>query len=144
MLSSGIEQVPELVSKLQSERSDLAKQVATQAEQLIAYEAQTILADAHSPFILIFQNRDANALRKLANLLVEPDGNYAVLMNQQGTDVMLMIASSTVDGIHAGDTLKAILAEFDGRGGGRETFAQGVLKNFEDIDTLSQVIDQHV
>ena len=144
LLSSGIEQIPELVEKLQSERSDLAKKVAAQSEQLLSYEAQEIIENAPGDAIkLSFENRDNGDLRTLANLLTA-ECKVVAIANKSGEDVTLIVASAEDSDAHAGNLLRAILAEFDGRGGGRDNYAQGVLKNFSDVTALMNVIDNHI
>lgn len=141
MLSSGIDTVSELVEKLLTERNDLNKQLITQNRQLLTYEAQSIL-DSHTAKVikLAFDNRDNGDLKTLASLLTENEIKLVALVNQTGEDMTVIVASSD-DNSHAGNILRAILAEFDGRGGGRENYAQGVIKDFVDVSALLDVIE---
>lgn len=146
LLSSGANQVYELVEKLQSERSELSKQVTEQKEKLLAYEAQEILennADA-GVIKLVFENYANDDLRIMANHLREGENTRIAMVNQTGDDTMLIIATSDDSDVHAGNTLRAILAEFDGRGGGRDNYAQGILKGFDDVTRLMSAIDKHL
>lgn len=141
MLSSGIETVSELVEKLLIERNELSKQLASQSRQLLTYEVQNILESHTAKVInLAFDNRNNDELKTLASLLTENENKLVVLINQIGEDMTVIVASSHKDS-HAGNILRAILGEFDGRGGGREAYAQGVIKNFSDISALLDVID---
>ncbi len=146
LLSSGINQVYELVEKLQTERSDLSKQVAEQKEKLLTYEVQELLAQKSDNGIikLVFENYASDDLRIMANHLRDGNNTRVAIVNKSGDDVMLIIATSDDNPLHAGDTLREILAEFDGRGGGRENYAQGVLKGFDDTESLVLTIDKHL
>lgn len=146
LLSSGANQVYELVEKLQSERSELSKQVTEQKEKLLAYESQAILennADA-GVIKLVFENYTNDDLRIMANYLREGENSQIAIVNQTGDDTMLIIATSDDSDVHAGNILRAILAEFDGRGGGRDNYAQGILKGFDDVAGLMSAIDKHL
>ena len=144
MLSSGIDTVSELVEKLLIERNELNKQVIVQNRQLLTYEAQDIL-DSHTTKIikLAFENRSNDDLKTLASLLTENEIKLVALVNQSGEDMTVIVASSD-DSKHAGNILCAILAEFDGRGGGRENYAQGVIKGFTDVSAIMSVVNQHI
>jgi len=143
-LSVATDQVLERVEKLQSERSDLYKQVQAQTEQLLSYEAQTLLQAVQGQVIIhMFSDRDNNDLRTLANLLTAEDV-IVVFANQSGEDTTLIVAAPENSAIHAGNTLRAILAAFEGRGGGRDSYAQGILKNFADTDALQAAIEEHL
>lgn len=146
LLSSSVNQVYELVEKIQTERSELTKQVAEQKEKLLAYEAQAILeSNADGGVIkLVFENYANDDLRIMANHLRERENARIAIVNQIGDDTMLIIASSDDSDSHAGNILRAILAEFDGRGGGRDNYAQGILKGFDDVAALVLIIDKHL
>jgi len=142
-LSSGIEQVLPLVEKLQSERTDLNKRIAAQTQTLIGYEASDILKAADTSMIkLRFDNRDNNELKTLANHLTQADNIIVIIANQNGLDCTLIVATSETVTTHAGNTLRAIVEHFGGRGGGRENYAQGVLKDFSDISALMTTVDE--
>lgn len=142
LLSSTIDTVSDLVEKLLVERNDLNKQVSAQSRQLLTYEAQDILESHTTKIIkLAFENRDSAELKTLASLLTENDIKLVALVNQAAGDMTVIVASSDTDS-HAGDILREILAEFDGRGGGRENYAQGVIKDFSDISAMRTVIDR--
>ncbi|GAB5492239.1 MAG: serine-tRNA(Ala) deacylase AlaX [Phototrophicaceae bacterium] len=142
MLSSGVEGLSDLVEKLLSERNLLQKQVRTQSRQLLQYEAQEVLASHTTKIIkLAFENRENSDLKMLASLLTENDIKLVALVNQMDEDMTVIVASSDSDS-HAGNILREILSEFDGRGGGRDDYAQGVIKGFSDISAMRRVIDR--
>src|SRR5690606_5452626 len=106
------------------------------------YEAQDILESHTTKIIkLAFDNRDNDELKTLASLLTENENKLVVLVNQTGEDMTVVVASSDKES-HARNILRTILSEFDGRGVGREAYAQGVIKNFSDVSAVMAVVDR--
>lgn len=146
LLSAATGDVYARVEKLQNERQDLEKQVKTLREQALTYEASDLLSKAEivdgiQLIKVSYEDRTNDELRILGNLLTSENNNAAVLLNRNSADLTIVVCASDESGVHAGKTLKAIVTQFDGRGGGRENYAQGVLKNFADTDAMMQAID---
>lgn len=146
LLSSSTGDVYTLVEKLQNERQDLEKQVKALREQALSYESIELLSKAENLANLklvkaSFEERSNDELRVLGNLLSSGNKVAAVLLNRNSDDLTIVVCASDESGVHAGNTLKAIVTQFDGRGGGRENYAQGVLKNFADTDELIETIN---
>jgi alanyl-tRNA synthetase len=145
-LSASLESISPLVQKLQAERQDLSKEVETMREALLRYEMADMVSNA-SPLGKLhlikaaFEERSGDELRVLGSLLAAEAGMAAVLVNRSGADVTVIVAAAPDTGLNAGAILKDLLARFGGKGGGRETYAQGVLKNFDDISGLMQAVD---
>lgn len=146
LLSASINDVYPLVQKLQNERQDLEKQVKILREQALSYETANLLAKAenHADELKLVkmsdEGRSNDELRVLANLLSAESKTVAILLNYASDDLTIVVSAADDSGIHAGNTLKAIVTQFEGRGGGRENYAQGVLKGFKEIDKLLQSI----
>lgn len=133
-LSTGVDDLIENIEKLSTERNELSKTVASQHQQLMQYEAQELLKNMETVgdnaiIFATFDNRLANDLKLLANALTEQANAVVVLLNQQGKDSELIIATSHETGIHAGNMIKSIFAELSGRGGGSNIYAQGIMPN---------------
>jgi alanyl-tRNA synthetase len=148
-LSASIDDVYSLVQKIQSERQDLDKQVKSLREQILSYESVDLLAkvehiDELKLVKMNYEDRTSDELRVLANLLSAQSQTAAVLVNRIGENITVIVCAADDSNIHAGNTLKAILTQFDGRGGGRENYAQGVLKGFKDIEALMQTINSNL
>jgi alanyl-tRNA synthetase len=146
-LSASFEAIHPLVQKLQTERQDLSKQIETMRESLLSYEVGDLVSNASNmgSYHLIkasFEERNGDELRVLGNLLAAESTMAAILVNRAGADVTVMVAAASDTGLNAGTILKDLLGRFGGRGGGRETYAQGVLKNFEDVSALMQAVDE--
>jgi len=145
MLSSGTDEIVNLVQKLQNERQELNKSVKALRQQLLGYEKVELLASAEKlkDMRLIkksFDNREADELRLLANSLAEEAQTLVVFANQQGDNVAVLVAASEDAGKQAGKVLRAVLGQFNGRGGGNESYAQGIIKDFDDVQALLRSI----
>lgn len=149
LLSASIDDVYNLVQKLQNERQDFGKQVKTLRQEVLSYESINLLAKAENIGNLqlvkmSYKDRTNDELRILANLLSAQNQTVAVLVNQTGENVTVIVSAADDSNIHAGNTLKAIVTQFEGRGGGRENYAQGILKSFKDIEALMQSINDNL
>jgi alanyl-tRNA synthetase len=146
-LSTAFESILPFVERLQNERQALGKQVEEMRERLLRYEMGELFSKAenHENYHLVkasFEERSGDDLRTLGTLISLESQMAAVLVNRAGADVTVMVAAASDTGLHAGNLLKALLAKFDGKGGGRDTYAQGVLKNFEDVSALMAEVDE--
>jgi alanyl-tRNA synthetase len=141
-LSSAPDDVPMLVAKLLTEKQELTRQISAQRETLLRFERDQLLAQA-VPVSTIqlataaFHARGAEDLRVLANQLAEHPDAVAVLVNQQGEQLSVTISAAAGTGIHAGNLLKAVLESFGGRGGGRDTYAQGACQGTDPTSVLN-------
>lgn len=145
LLSSGVEQVIPLIEKLQAERSDLNKKVIAQGAALLRYEADDLLKKYNEKLLkLTFENRDNSDLRTLANHLTKNTDKIVIIANQEAKDCTIIVAISEALDTHAGNTLRAIVENFGGRGGGRDHYAQGILKDFKDVSALMNMVDDYV
>jgi alanyl-tRNA synthetase len=149
LLSAGTGDVVSLVQKLQDERQVLSKQVATMQESLLQFEKLELLNQAQSIGKIrlvqtVFDDKPNDALKTLGNLVREEAETVGVFVNRQGDNVGVAVCASADSGVHAGNLLKALLADFDGRGGGGEPFAQGMVKGLSDTSTLVASIEAKV
>ncbi|MEL6404102.1 MAG: DHHA1 domain-containing protein [Chloroflexota bacterium] len=143
LLSSGIEDIPERVSQLLLERNALSKEVDSLRESLLAYEADSLFVEGQV-ITQAFDDRSADELRTLASILTQKGTPLVAFASLTDGDTTLLIATNGDNDYHAGNILKATLAEFDGRGGGRDGYAQGILKNFTDTDILLASINTNI
>ncbi|MGJ3240155.1 MAG: alanyl-tRNA editing protein [Anaerolineae bacterium] len=138
MLSCGVEQVPELVEKLQAERATFARQVSEQAQALLAHDAQALLQKTSHPHLILTDGeRSPDDLRTLAHHLLADSAVQVVVFLQLNDDaITLIVASDEANTYDANALLQAILTPFGGRGGGRTNYAQGVIKAYDDLSTI--------
>jgi alanyl-tRNA synthetase len=123
-------QVPELVERSLIETKSLQKQVKELADQLLPVEAAALRAQADevdglSVVSHVFENRDANAIKQMAQAVVEEPNTVALLVSAAGSKLTLVVACSQDARLHAGNLLRETLTQFGGGGGGRPEFAQG-------------------
>jgi alanyl-tRNA synthetase len=149
LLSAGTGDIFNLVQKLQEERQALSKQVAELNESLLQHEKSALLnsaitVDGIRLVMAAFDNQSSDALKTLGNLLRAEAKTVGVLVNRQVDNVGVAVCAADDTGIHAGNLLKALLADFDGRGGGSESFAQGVCKGLADTSALLPSIEAKV
>jgi alanyl-tRNA synthetase len=104
--------------------------------------AQAIQIGERSIITTGFEGRTADDIRILANQLAELPLTIAVLVNRQGEQSAVAVSAATDSGIHAGNLLKAIVEHFGGRGGGRETYAQGTCPANDAATILATAHDQ--
>jgi alanyl-tRNA synthetase len=149
-MTTGLEQLPENVRRLQEERNLLAKTVEDQREDLLSFERDRLLSEAESAGDVrvvkaVFTGRDSDDLKLLGLLLANVSGVVALLVNQQGDDATVAVSAAEDSEIHAGNVLRAHLAQFDGHGGGNSRYAQGICKGLlaDDAgDTLTDFLQQ--
>ncbi|MEO1645812.1 MAG: DHHA1 domain-containing protein, partial [Chloroflexota bacterium] len=143
LLSSGVEDIPARVSQLLDERNFLSKEVDNLREALLTYEADALFIEGQV-ITQAFDDRTADELRTLASILTQKGTPLVAFASLTDGDTTLLIATNGDNDYHAGNILKATLAEFDGRGGGRDNYAQGILKNFTDTDILLASINTNI
>ena len=149
LLSAGTGDVVALVQKLQDERQALSKQIAAMQEMVLQFEKLELLNEAQAVGRIrlvqaVFDDKPNDALKTLGNLVREEAETVGVFVNRQGDNVGVAVCASADSGVHAGNLLKAILADFDGRGGGGEPFAQGMIKGLADTGALVASIEGKV
>jgi alanyl-tRNA synthetase len=122
-------ELPESVSRLQAESRGLRTQVRDLTERLAGFEA-TALADQAESFgarrvvLRVIADRDGAALKGLAHSIVSRQGHVAVLVSA-ARPALVVVARSADQAADAGAIVKALVARFGGKGGGRPDGAQG-------------------
>ncbi|MEL6526438.1 MAG: DHHA1 domain-containing protein, partial [Chloroflexota bacterium] len=129
--------------QLLDERNFLSKEVDNLREALLTYEADALFIEGQV-ITQAFDDRTADELRTLASILTQKGTPLVAFASLTDGDTTLLIATNGDNDYHAGNILKATLAEFDGRGGGRDNYAQGILKNFTDTDILLASINTNI
>jgi alanyl-tRNA synthetase len=139
LFSSGRDEAPALVSRLQEEHKQLLRRVRVLEETTTRVEAEELLAetkvrsDGARIIARTFEGRDADSLKRLAQALIAHTGCVALLGSSDEGAARLVFARSA-DGI--GDMnglMREACALLDGRGGGRPDLAQGGGRHVEKI-----------
>ncbi len=130
LLDSGVQDVPELVVKLQEGLRRAERELNAQREALVEYQARELLAGAETGagVRLVAQemaDADPALVQKMARALIAEPGVVVLLGCARGGKGTVVFARSEDCSVHAGNLLRDTLREFGGGGGGRPDFAQG-------------------
>jgi alanyl-tRNA synthetase len=128
-LSTGVDELPELVGTLAEERRTLEKRLALLTEQLTAHEARALHAgtppDAAGRRIIVCTKDDVHVKeRQLLAQQVIACGQ-AIYLAMSVEPPALLLAASDDTGIDCGRLLREALQAVGGRGGGTARLAQG-------------------
>jgi alanyl-tRNA synthetase len=147
LFSASRDDAPKLTARMVEENKELHHQIRSLEEVSARVEADELLAStspnaaAVGVVCKIFENRDAEALKRLALALIAHPNTIALLGSRDKEAARLVFAKSA----EAPGDMNALMREactmLDGRGGGKPDLAQGGGKN---IDKLEAAIDQAV
>jgi alanyl-tRNA synthetase len=129
-LSVGVEEIEGTVGRLRENEERARKRLADTGEQLLAYEAQELIAHAEIVGIVrvvrrAFEDRGLDEIRTLAKAIAS--GGCVALLGLRAEKTQLIFACGAALEVDCGALLRVTLAEFGGRGGGQPTLAQGGL-----------------
>jgi alanyl-tRNA synthetase len=119
-------ELPDAVARLQGDARDLQKTIKRLQEKLAGFEAQALVALGKTvgPWRLVAEAAewDAAGLKALAQSAASSAGTIAVLFNPAGG--LVAIARAVDVPFDSSAAVKALVAQFGGRGGGRPELAQ--------------------
>ena len=147
LFSAGRDEAAKLASRMVDENKELHRRVRSLEEVAARVEAQELLADTapnHAGVRVVthvFDNRDAESLKHLAQALIANPNTIALLGSREKEAARLVFARSadTTDDMNA--MMRAACELLDGRGGGRPDMAQGGGKNVERLaDALESAL----
>ncbi len=130
LFSTDVAEVPRLVERNLAQLKELQQAVKTFSEEQLAREAG-VLASGAQPLgnyrlvMQSFTDKDAGAVKTLAQNLQTQAGIIALLATVQGGKVSLIFTRAADVDVHVGNLLRDSLRHFGGSGGGRPDFAQG-------------------
>jgi alanyl-tRNA synthetase len=128
LLSVQSSELPDAVARLQAEAREQRLQARTLGEELAAFESAALRTSAMDlngrRLVACVLDKDQAGLKLLAQG-VAAGGGPAVLLVSAARPAAVVIARGGDPGIDAGAVLKAIVAQFGGKGGGRPDLAQG-------------------
>ena len=138
-------ELPEAVTRLQSDARELRHQARALAEQLAGYEAAELAGgaeDVGSSRVVckVVDRRDAAALKALAQAIVARPGHIVVLVGGSRPAVVVAARSADVN-VDAAHVVKGLLGRFGGKGGGRPEAAQGGGLDAEPDDVRAAAYD---
>jgi alanyl-tRNA synthetase len=128
-LSIQPEELPAAVFRLQGETRELRQQVRALGEALAGHEADALVRGAEPVgqalvVCRVIEGRDAAGLKSLAQAVASKSRHIAVLVSG-AEPVQVVIARADDAPGDAAALLKALVAKFGGRGGGKPEAAQG-------------------
>jgi alanyl-tRNA synthetase len=132
LFSTGRDDAPQLAAQMVEEHKELNRRIRALEELAAAAEAEKLLATARDGVIsAIFDGRDAESLKKLAQALIAHPQTIALLASRDHDTARLVFARSA-DAVGDMNTLmREACALLDGRGGGKPEIAQGGGKRVE-------------
>ncbi|MCA1850343.1 MAG: DHHA1 domain-containing protein, partial [Acidobacteria bacterium] len=131
MFSVGRDEAAGSVARLMEEHKQLARRLRSLEEVAARAEAEGLLGGAKALAggvrlcALVFEDRDAESLKKLAQSLIARPKTIALLGSREGGDARLVFARSADAHGDMNAILREACATLDGRGGGRPDMAQG-------------------
>ena len=122
-------ELPDTVSRLQAESKTLRSEIRALSEQLAVHEASALAAESEPlggrrVVCRAMDGRDGAALKALAQAVASRPGHVAVLVSAS-RPALIVAARSADEATDAGALVKALIARFGGKGGGRPDGAQG-------------------
>ena len=128
-LSVAPEELASAVERLQNESKSVQRALRVANEKLAAYEARALVARGtrmgHRLVIAeALPDLDAAGLKAMAAAAAAEPG-AAVALFTATSPALVVVASHPAAGLDAGVTLKALVAQFGGKGGGKADLAQG-------------------
>ena len=135
LFSTGRDDAPQVAAQMVEEHKELNRRIRTLEESVAEAEAEKLLASASDGVVTkVFDDRDAESLKKLAHALIANPHTIALLASRDNDTARLVFARSA----DAAGDMNALMREacglLDGRGGGRPDMAQGGGKNVEKIE----------
>jgi alanyl-tRNA synthetase len=145
MFSVGREDAPASVLRLVEEHKELMRRARNFEETAARAEAQELIGeatrsgDAVHVVARVFDGRDADSLKRLAQALVHHPSTIALLGSRDNEHARLVFARSADAGGDMNDLMREACAMVEGRGGGRAEMAQG---GGHKTDRLAEAIER--
>lgn len=145
LFSAAREDIPQLTAHLLEENKELHRRVRLLEEIAAEVEAAKLLANAVGGVVAqVFDGRDADSLKKLAQALIANPGTVALLGSRDKDTARLVFARSS----DAAGDMNALMREactlLDGRGGGKPDLAQGGGKRVDQVEAVVTLMSSKV
>ena len=135
LFSAAREDIPQLASRVLDENKELHRRIRLLEELAAEVEAGKLLAAAVDGVVThVFEGRDAESLKKLAQALIAHPGTIALLGSRDKDAARLVFARSSDAAGDMNSLMREACAMLDGRGGGKPELAQGGGKNVDKLD----------
>jgi alanyl-tRNA synthetase len=145
------EDLPAAIEKMQGESRDLRKIIRGQQEQLAVHEAGALFSRGSqvggaTVVVEALDGWDQNGLKALAVSVASRPGVVAALLSTS-TPALIVIARSSDLAFDSSVVLRALIAQFGGKGGGKPEMAQGgglVGEPSQILSALRHLVDQEL
>lgn len=142
-LTCGEDELPAAVERLHKDTQATFKALKTAQQALVDGEANRLwmqAADRSAPRAItgLYPAWDEEQLKALAMALKRLPGCFIALAG--GRSALIIVARSADVTLDAGQTLRAVLSQIGGRGGGRPDFAQGGAPSWEAAENAIELI----
>jgi len=150
LFSSGRDDIPHLAAQVLEENKELHRRVRLLEEIAAGVEAQKLLSSAREIsngvqlVSHVFDARDAESLKKLAQALMANPGTIALLASRDKDTARLVFARSADAAGDMNALMREACAMLDGRGGGKPDLAQGGGKRVEGLEEMMQVMESRL
>ncbi len=144
LFSTARDDAPRLAARMLEENKQLhhrlrpLEEIASQAEAEQLYAAAPVTAAGLRVITKVFEHRDAESLRLIAQALINRSRVVALLGSADEDTARLVFARSADSPGDMNALMRSACALLDGRGGGKPDMAQGGGKN---VEKLSMAID---
>ena len=143
MFSTGRDDAAHLAAQMVEENKELHRRIRLLEEDAAGVEAERLLAKADAGIVTqVFDNRDAESLKKLAHAVVLHPGTIALLGSRDKETARLVFARSADATGDMSVLMRDACAMLDGRGGGKPDMAQGGGKRVEQLDETLRLMKE--
>ena len=130
LFSTGRDDAPQVAAQMVEEHKDLNRRIRALEELAAEVEAEKLFTTATQGVVSqVFDGRDAESLKKLAQALIAKPAIVALLASRDKDTARLVFARSADASGDMSALMREACALLDGRGGGKPELAQGGGKN---------------
>lgn len=145
LFSAAREDVPQLAAQMLEENKDLHRRVRVLEEIAAQVEAEKLLANAAGGVVTqVFEGRDAESLKKLAQALIAHPQTTALLGSRDKDTARLVFARSSDAPGDMNSLMREACTMLDGRGGGKPDLAQGGGKRVDQLEAIVTLVSAKV
>lgn len=137
LFSSGRDDIAHLAAQTLEENKELHRRVRLLEEVAAEVEAEKLFTAASGGVVThVFEGRDAESLKKLAQALMAKPGTIGLLGSRDKDTARLVFARSADASGDMNLLMREACAMLDGRGGGKPDLAQGGGKQVDKLETI--------
>lgn len=144
LFSAAREDVPQLAAQMLDENKELHRRVRVLEEIAAQVEAEKLLANAGGVVTQVFDGRDAESLKKLAQALIAHPRTTALLGSRDKDTARLVFARSSDAPGDMNSLMREACTMLDGRGGGKPDLAQGGGKRVDQLEAIITLMSAKV